>query len=50
MLARPKAVGTRLPSMRSVVWTGERYVALYGESTGRGSWTIKAQAIACPGA
>jgi hypothetical protein len=48
-LARPKAVGARLASMRSVVWTGERYVALFGESAGQGRWTIKAQAIACPG-
>lgn len=50
VLARPKDVGTRLSSMQSVVWTGERYVALFGELAGNGRWTIKAQAITCPGA
>lgn len=50
VLARPKEVGTRLPSMRSVVWTGDRYIALFGELAGSGNWTIKAQAITCPGA
>lgn len=42
-------IGAGASPMHSVVWTGERYVALYGEAAGRGTWTIKVQAITCPG-